>query len=308
VGSASIRSTHFLSLYGESMKNTDILSSVKNILLPQGILTGAIPLSECRITKPYLLDKCGISTTDGTAIMLAVPYVVSDIARGEHNVSLYAAAKDYHLFFNRLSDTLLPHLSLEFPQVSFAIFADHSPIDEIDAAVRAGLGVKGQNGLLLTREYGSFVFIGEIVTNALVECEGYIPRSEKLPQCSNCGSCLASCPAGCIADSRDGCLSALTQKKGELTPCEQVALASHSLVWGCDECQLACPINQKILKDNVSTGVEFFRKDLTPWLDEETVKSMSDDEFSSRAYAWRGKDAVLRNIKLKNTDGRDSLC
>ncbi|MBQ9161927.1 MAG: epoxyqueuosine reductase [Clostridia bacterium] len=290
------------------MKNEDILSSVKNILTPQGILARAIPLSECRITKPYLLDKCGIATTDGTAIMLAVPYVVPNIAKGKHNVSLYAAAKDYHLFFNRLSDTLLPRLRQEFPEADFAIFADHSPIDEIDAAVRAGLGVKGQNGLLLTREYGSFVFIGEIITSASPKLDGYIPRTAEMPKCSNCGRCLAACPAGCTSESRAGCLSAMTQKKGELTPDEQAALAAHPLVWGCDECQLACPINQKILSDNVSTDVDFFREKLTPLLDAKTVNSMSDDKFSSRAYAWRGKNTILRNLKLKNTNGKDSLC
>ena len=288
---------HFLCLYGVVMQRADLLSSVRQFLDGQGILVGAIPLTKCRITRGYLLDRFEIDKISGTAIMLAVPYIVSDVAKSNtNNVSLYAVARDYHLFFERLSDTLLPRLQEDFPNYKFKIFADHSPIDERDAAVRAGLGVMGSNGLLITEKYGSFVFLGELITNAPVGPSELLPSSEKLPTCEECGLCLAACPVGCAEGNRYGCLSALTQKKGVLTDKEKDILATHSLLWGCDLCQLACPHNQKVIQSNVNTSVEFFTEELIPSIDESIINSMSDKEFGSRAYAWRGKDTLLRNI------------
>ena len=291
------------------MEKSSLLSSVKSILEPQGILVGAIPLRECNVTRSYLLDKCGIQKDRGTAIMLAVPYILSDIARSnDYNVSLYAVARDYHIFFKELADGILPILRHDFPDSDFYVFADHSPIDERDAAVRAGLGIKGLNGLLLTEKYGSFVFLGEIITNAPIEASDFLLATVPLPTCEECGLCLSACPMGCTVDSRVECLSSLTQKKGDLTGGEKEILRSHSLVWGCDTCQLACPHNQKIIENNVNTEVEFFLDSLLPRIDEEIINNMSDKEFSDRAYSWRGRNTILRNVKLKKVDKKEDVC
>ena len=291
------------------MQKSNLLSSVRKILEAQGILVGAVPLSECNVTRAYLLDRCGIEKSGGAAIMLAVPYIVSDIAQSnKNNVSLYAVARDYHLFFEELSDTLLPRLQKDFPDSKFHVFADHSPIDERDAAVHAGLGIMGKNGLLITEKYGSFVFLGEIITDAPIDATEHLPATSPLPVCEECGLCLATCPVGCGNDKSEECLSALTQKKGELTDDEKTLLALHPLVWGCDTCQLACPHNQRVLQKNVNTEVKFFSEKLIPRIDEEVINGMSDKEFSSRAYAWRGKSTILRNVALKTSDGKEKIC
>ena len=291
------------------MEKSSLLSSVKNILEPQGILVGAIPLSECNVTRSYLLDKIGIEKSRGTAIMLAVPYVLSDIARSpDHNVSLYAVARDYHIFFKELADAVLPIIQRDFPDYGFHVFADHSPIDERDAAVRAGLGIKGLNGLLLTEKYGSFVFLGEIITDAPILTTDFLPADAPLPTCEECRLCLSACPMGCAENNRVDCLSSLTQKKGELTDGEEEILRSHPLVWGCDACQLACPHNQQIIESNVNTEVEFFRKSLLPRIDETIINSMSDKEFSDRAYSWRGRNTILRNLNFKKVSKKEDIC
>ncbi len=100
------------------------------------------------------------------------------------------------------------------------------------------------------------------------------------------------------------CLSALTQKKGELEENEKTALAAHALAWGCDICQEVCPHTAKAKKaGSIYTPVEFFQKDTLATLTADDLFRMTNEEFSSRAYSWRGKDTILRNLAIqeKNT-------
>lgn len=272
-----------------------------NILNDTGILCRPVPLEECRIIKPYLLQKQGIEPSCGTAFMLAVPYLIPQEAQNrERNLSLYAISRDYHLFFEELSKEILPLLRQHYPSAHFGLFADHSPIDEVDAAGRARLGVKGKNGMLITEEYGSFVFLGEIITDAKIEIDhkGYIPKGQPIPECLNCDRCALSCPSGCIGQDKSECLSSLTQKKGELGNEEYKKINAHKLVWGCDTCQLVCPHNASVLSSKISYAVDFFKEGVISRLSEQIIDAMSDSEFSKRAYSWRGKDVIKRNLML----------
>jgi epoxyqueuosine reductase len=200
---------------------------------------------------------------------------------------------------------VLPSLKALYPDRRFAFFADHSPILEVDAAARAGLGVLGMNGLLLTPEYGSFVFIGELITDAdytSVTGEAIPDFPAEPPVCEGCGLCIKACPTGCCDGSRDGCLSALTQKKGALTPEETAAIIKGGLVWGCDACQLACPHNRAVIQEGRDTSIPFFREDRLLRVDTASLGSMEDTAFSERAYAWRGKAVISRNIRLFDTE------
>jgi epoxyqueuosine reductase len=238
----------------------------------------------------------------GTAILFAVPYVMTaDVGDPRRNLSLYALPKDYHGYMKESDATVLPRLREAYPDLTFALFADHSPIMEVDAAARAGLGVLGMNGLLLTPEYGSFVFIGELITDAdytLVTGEPTPDFPADPPRCEGCGLCVKACPAGCRAGDRSGCLSALTQKKGELTPEEADAIIKGGLVWGCDACQLACPHNRAVIEDGRDTPVPYFRKDRLIRADAEALAAMDDAAFKARAYSWRGRAVIERNIRL----------
>ena len=280
------------------MKANTMLETIRSLL---GAPACAIPLSVCKPAKSYLLDKAGISSA-GTAILFAIPYVITaDVRDPDRNLSLYAVPRDYHGYMQILSETLIPDLAESFPAHRFALFADHSPIMEVDAAARAGLGVLGMNGLLITPEYGSFVFLGEVVTDADYETVTgfHIPCfPAKPPLCEGCGACVAACPAECKGGTREGCLSALTQKKGDLTDEEAHAIRTGGLVWGCDACQLICPHNIRIIREEQDTPIPYFRKERRIHLDTAALDAMSDIDFADRAYAWRGRAVIRRNIEI----------
>lgn len=280
------------------MKATTMLDTIRSLL---GAPSCAIPLSYCKLARSYLLEKAGIPPS-GTAVLFTVPYVMTeDVYDLSRNLSLYAVPRDYHGYMKALSENLLPALMQSFPANRFALFADHSPICEVDAAARAGLGILGMNGLLITPDYGSFVFIGEVVTDAdYVTVTGHAtPDFPAMPpMCEGCGACLAACPAGCREGAREGCLSALTQKKGALTEQEAVAIGQNKLVWGCDACQLACPHNRRVVREGVDTPIPYFREERVQSVDTEALDAMSDEAFKSRAYAWRGRAVIRRNAAL----------
>ena len=281
------------------MKVRTMLETITSLL---GTPACAIPLSCCRPVKSYLLDRAGISQV-GTAILFAVPYLMTaDVAAPARNLSLYAVSRDYHGYMQELSKEVLPILRERFPAHTFALFADHSPICEVDAAARAGLGVLGVNGLLITPDFGSFVFLGEVVTDAPYETVVGSVRPVfpvQPPMCERCGACLGACPAGCVGGvDRGTCLSAVTQKKGDLSPEEIAAMVRNGLVWGCDTCQLVCPHNQRIIREGRDTPLPYFREKRLPYLSTEILDAMTDEEFSSRAYAWRGRAVIRRNAKL----------
>ena len=250
---------------------------------------GFLPLCECAVTRPYLLEKKGIGSF-GTVCMLAVPYYTKYCDDPERNVSAYAVSKDYHLFYQQLFGELIPLLENKFPQHHFAGFADHSPIDEVEAASRAGLGAIGNNRLLLTDKYSSYVFLGEIITDAVLPCRANEPLF-----CNGCNHCQKKCPM----NSCGVCLSALTQKKGELTEAERRIILDSKTVWGCDLCQQTCPYTADARdRGELYTPIPFFWEDPLPHLTPEALLSMSDDQFAQRAYSWRGRETILRNLCL----------
>ena len=257
---------------------------------PNSISLGQpLSLSDCRVLRPYLLERTGISADSGSVIMIAVPYAVPCERR---TVSMYAVAKDYHAYFAALFDAVLPSLRADFPGHVFAGFADHSPVAEVEAACMAGLGVMGSNGLLLTREHGSYVFLGEIVTSLPTD-----QAPQPIVHCPDCGACRRACP---VALSRDTCLYALTQKKGKLDDSQIQRLRTHDLIWGCDTCQEVCPYNKAAARaGTLYTTIPYFLEDLIPAPDLALLQGMTDEEFSRRAYAWRGRETICRNILIK---------
>ncbi len=278
---------------------------IRAYLFPHGIeLVGVLPLGDCRLTRPYLLTREGFDVTAPLSVVLfAIPYLTPAADAPDRDLSAYAVSEDYHLFVRELFDELLPRLRADRPEHRFAGFADHSPIEEVDAAVLAGLGVRGNNGLLLTERYSSYVFLAEIVTDLPLE-----PTRTALPpealRCHGCDACLRACPRG----RADGvCLSSLTQKKGELTERERAVLTDFPSVWGCDVCQEVCPYTHRARsRGTLFSPIPFFHRNAIPHLTPEALDAMSEEEFSRRAYAWRGREAIRRNLLLKATQTTDT--
>lgn len=265
--------------------------TIKELLGKRGIsLVAPVSLSDVTVTRPYLLSRHGIKS--GTVFIFAVPYYTTSCDDPARNISIYAVSRDYHRFFDALFEEVLPILRDKFKDACFVGFTDHSPIAEADAAVKAGLGCFGCNHLFLTKEYSSFVFLGEIVTDTVLPATPH-----EITVCNACGACRCACPVS-LDISR--CLSALTQKKGELDEAERAALLSHPLVWGCDTCQIACPITVAAKANGtIYTTIPYFKEQAISHLHADDVLAMSDEIFAARAYSWRGKDVILRNLRIK---------
>ncbi len=248
-----------------------------------------LPMVRATLTRPYLLGDC--IERYRSLILFLVPYRVKseDEAR---NVSEYAVPRDYHAYMKTLFARILPQMTALYGDTLG--FSDHSPIDERSAAVLSGLGVIGKNGLLINEQYGSYVFIGEMITEAAPSTLGYLPIGEGKHFCDACDACLRACATGCLSDYGKPCLSAVTQKKGELTEEERALILRVGCAWGCDLCQSACPMNKHV-KD---TPIAFFREARIPRLSVKDVLEMDEKTFALRAFSWRGRKTVLRNLEL----------
>lgn len=262
-------------------------------------LVGALSLGDCILRKPYLLSREGfdLSAPDRLFVQIfAVPYLSPAAEHPSRNLSAYATVRDYHVFFARLYDELLPRLRADFPQHKFAAFVDHSPIDEIEAATSAGLGVRGKNHLLLTNRYSSYIFLGEIITTLpLTPTPSPLPPEARV--CHGCDACTKACP---MRSEGGECRSALTQKKGALSTEERELLQKFNSVWGCDVCQEVCPYTTSARsRGTIYTSIPFFREQTLAHLTLSALDGMDDETFRTRAYAWRGREVIRRNLLLK---------
>ena len=212
-----------------------------------------------------------------TIIMFAFPYKVYD--EKTKNISRYAAVPDYHNVCGKILTDIAEKLKEEYNSFGFEAFIDNSPIPEVYAAASAGLGVCGRNGLLITKEYGSFVFLGEIVTDMEMNAE-----IAPFRDCSLCGACERACPVGL---QKNGCLSAVTQQKKELSKEQSALICENGSVWGCDICQNVCPMNANTDK----TFIDEFKNGYRDCY-------QKGEDIENRAYAWRGEKVIMRNAEL----------
>ena len=166
-------------------------------------------------------------------------------------ISRYALGKDYHLVLKEkltlLRDSLKKDIGQDFRS---KLAVDTSPIMEKPLAQRAGLGWRGKNSLIINGHYGSWIFLGELLTD--LELAHDRPAEN---QCQSCRACIDACPTGALAepgvvDARK-CLSYLTiEHKGDfpqdvLETIRARKTATPPLcVYGCDICQQVCPYNK----------------------------------------------------------------
>ncbi len=255
----------------------------------------ALPFDALKVTMPRLLDRHE-GFTPRSALLFLLPYYTGEA----ENLSVYAVSRDYHFFFRELTERLSQRMKELYPDAVSLAFVDHSPIDERDAAVRAGLGSIGQNGLFLHSKYASYVFIAELITDLPVSALPNPTVPGPLTFCEGCGACRRACPTGILrGEAGADCLSAVTQRKGELKTDEIAMMRKYNTAWGCDLCQSACPHAKRATASGEAiTPIPFFHEARTPRLTYALVAEMSEEEFSRRAYAWRGRKTILRNLSL----------
>ncbi len=244
----------------------------------------------------------GLCPAPRTVLVAAFPYYAGD---RPGNLSLYARGEDYHRVVKRRLDTVCDFLMEYCPGESFWAGTDSSPLPEREAARLAGLGNLGRHGLLIVPPYGSWLFLGTILTGA----ELGRPEGPPAPLCEGCGRCAAACPTGALGEDGfhlERCLSHLTQKKGELTPEEAALVAAHPYAWGCDLCQRACPHNAGCALSPLAE----FRTELTDGLTLEDLAGLTNrtfrERYGDRAFAWRGPAVLRRNLELQGRRGTNT--
>ncbi len=162
-------------------------------------------------------------------------------APGEATVSLYALGRDYHKAVRQRLQQLADAIAQHVPH-QYRVFSDSAPVMEVALATKAGLGWRGKHTLLLSREGGSMFFLGEILTDCPLPVDE--PTGE---HCGSCQACIDICPTQAITgpyqlDARR-CISYLTIEHRGSIP-EDLRPLMGNRIYGCDDCQLACPWNK----------------------------------------------------------------
>ena len=245
--------------------------------------------SYCRQINASIMER--ESFEPKSVIVYLLPYYTGETV----NISRYAASLDYHLALREYSSGLIDALLSAKSGANAKGYGDHSPIDEVGAALISGLGMVGDNGLIINEKYGSYVFIGDVVTDIPADELG-ATKIREVKRCMHCGACKRSCPTGILRAEGDDCLSAITQRKGELTPEECDLMRKYNTVWGCDLCQSACPYNREPLV----TPIEFFHRERIAELTRDILDAMDKPSFMRRAFSWRGRKTVERNLDILN--------
>jgi len=178
-------------------------------------------------------------------ISCRMDYLSGDAAElpGEFaQIANYARGRDYHKVLRERLQKLCDRIAAEVGEFGYRVFTDSAPVMEVELAARAGLGWRGKHTLLLSRDAGSWFFLGEVF------CD--IPLPIDTPEQNHCGTCercIDVCPTQAIRgpyqlDARR-CISYLTIEHKSAIP-EELRPLIGNRVYGCDDCQAVCPWNR----------------------------------------------------------------
>jgi epoxyqueuosine reductase len=183
-----------------------------------------------------------------SVIVIIVPYSPSRAAAPagalSNHVARYALGDDYHDVLDRILRNFETELAREVPEVRTWRYVDTGPLSDRALAAQAGLGWIGKNGMLIDEEYGSYTFVGTLLTS-LENDTAHVSAADR---CGTCTRCIDACPTAAILPDRTldshRCISYATiEHRGPLDPF--VAQHLESNAFGCDICQEVCPWNRE---------------------------------------------------------------
>jgi epoxyqueuosine reductase len=225
------------------------------------------------------------------------PTVAAPMTETSAMISGYALGRDYHKLLRNRLQKLATRIAAEIGDFGYRVFTDSAPVMEVDLAQLAGLGWRGKHTLLLSREAGSWFFLGEIYADLALP-----PDTPVTDHCGTCRACLDACPTAAIVapgavDARR-CISYLTiELKGSI-PAELRPLLGKR-IYGCDDCQLCCPWNRDA---PLGREADFAARNGLDRADLTGLFAWSENEFEHRlagsAIRRIGYERWLRNIAV----------
>lgn len=251
---------------------------------------GMIPFEEKDIDK-----RCNpLLTMENAKSIIVCLFPYTNNMDDVQNISAYARIPDYHKVAGAYLSQICSFIRDAEPDCNLIPFVDNGPLADKYLAYLAGLGFQGKHTLLINEKYGSFCFIGYIITDLSMEADKPMDQT-----CVNCRACIEACPGKALEsdgmiDARK-CISFITQTK-EITKEQKEILSSQPYVYGCDICQQVCPHN----RDLPCIPIPEFSQPTLKQLDKAELEMMSGREFKRKyanfSFAWRGKDAILKNF------------
>ncbi len=220
-------------------------------------------------------------------------------------ISCYAQGRDYHKLLRNRLQKLAERITSEIGEFGYRVFTDSAPVMEEALAQQAGLGWRGKHTLLLDRDAGSYFFLGEIYTDLDLPPDGPVTD-----HCGTCSACIDACPTQAIVapgklDARR-CISYLTiELKGNMP--EEFRAPLGNRIYGCDDCQSACPWNRETPLTREADfaprhGLDSARLvDLFAWSEEEF-----NEKLAGSAIRRIGVERWLRNIAIALGNARTS--
>ena len=203
---------------------------------------------------------------------------------------------DYHIVLRERLRKLEAYIKEKVPGALCKSMVDTGELADRAVAERAGIGWSGKNCAVITPEFGSYVYLGEMITNLPFEPD--IPMED---QCGTCNKCIEACPTGALVQggqiNAQACISFLTQTKGMIA--EEFRNKIGNRLYGCDSCQTACPVNKGKdfhLHQEVEPEPEIAKPLLRPIL--QLSNRQFKEKFGHVSGAWRGKNPIQRNAMI----------
>lgn len=210
---------------------------------------------------------------------------------------------DYHIVLKNKIEKLIDEIK-KVSDFDYKYYVDTGSLIEREIARKCGIGYYGKNCSIINDKYGSFIFIGYILTNLNIE-DYSIPVNSK---CGDCNLCIKACPTNALEKpyrvNPKKCISYLTQTRKGIPYILREKMGIK--IYGCDTCQNVCPKNKNIVLKNHE---EFIPYDTKGYMDIEKLLYISNREFKSQfgkmAGSWRGKNILRRNAIIALVNSKD---